>query len=141
MHDMKQQRPECLICSKFYFQITIKGIQVLFRVIYEIMHDVNRKSPKERNIPDASNKWPEGTQKQTPELSYHSWCLDLYPCLFLSFQHKIKCNAEKQKSTIQEKRNLPMGYTFGVVTVFLLRFTEKCSKQGIVSHRNTYFET
>lgn len=65
---MKQQRPERLICSKFYFQITIKSIEVHFRVIYEIMHGVNRKSPEERNIPGAPNKGPEGTQKQTPEL-------------------------------------------------------------------------
>lgn len=45
---MRQQRPERLICSKFYFQITIKGIQFLFSLIYKIMQDVNMKFQRKK---------------------------------------------------------------------------------------------
>lgn len=48
MHNMRQQRLGHLICSKFYFQITIKGIQLLFRLIYKIMQDVNKKFQRKK---------------------------------------------------------------------------------------------
>lgn len=40
VHDMRQRTLDHLICSKFYFQVTIRGIQLLFRLIYKIMQGV-----------------------------------------------------------------------------------------------------
>jgi hypothetical protein len=51
MHNIRQQRPEHLICSKFYFSNNHKRYPITLQInAYKSMQDVNRKSQRKETL-------------------------------------------------------------------------------------------